>query len=453
MDGSEEEITISSITGHDKMNINPDTFNGTNFSESENVIRPVLVYLDHVKDKCSENFSSWYEEEMKKNCFKSEEFGKKFDKNNNLLIFCKNKNSANEIAENKELFSGSKKLDLNKVDLRNSVIIKGIKVWQLNLYKDELIKAGLSDFIFVGKEKKILKAFCADNEIFLNLIRDGLILSFNIHFEVLVFVKNPVQCINCRKFGHRNCTENLCYTCNVAHTHDNEENKCNREKSCMNCSKNHSSFWKGCHVFKQIKEDKAKSIIERITKSLSKDSKVDRDYSNINLFQNKNMSYAEMTKGVEYQSSKLEKQIEKQNEQLESLNKKFDELKSSLDNQSNSTQIELKRNNVYFQENIMKNNIDIVHFIVSVFNNFINTNEKNKSGTLKSLNLKKISEISNQFLGIEIKNHESFQGLKESNTSNTSKRGRTSDITSESIKRSLKEINGMKADNDTINNE
>jgi hypothetical protein len=69
------------------------------------------------------------------------------------------------------------------------------------------------------------------------------------------FVKPPTQCRKCKAFGHieKNCkSTQKCGKCNGNHGED--ECKVNKDNyKCANCERGHSSFYRGCHGFREAK--------------------------------------------------------------------------------------------------------------------------------------------------------------------------------------------------------
>lgn len=68
----------------------------------------------------------------------------------------------------------------------------------------------------------------------------------------------PVQCTNCQEYGHTKayCTlKSICVVCSEAHStancHKNKEDI--SVKKCSNCGESHTANWRGCVVYKELK--------------------------------------------------------------------------------------------------------------------------------------------------------------------------------------------------------
>ena len=74
--------------------------------------------------------------------------------------------------------------------------------------------------------------------------------------NVDVYVPNPLRCYNCQMFGHHEdrCTkQSVCKRCGQRGS-DHDQQACNEDPKCANCSEAHPAYSKTCSAWKREKE-------------------------------------------------------------------------------------------------------------------------------------------------------------------------------------------------------
>ena len=92
------------------------------------------------------------------------------------------------------------------------------------------------------------------------LLQEGTIQLGLFNYKVEKIARNPLRCHNCKMFGHsiKVCkNSSKCAKCG----NDTHEGDCeNNQIKCLNCKENHSSYYKGCHKYKELmKKEVAKT--------------------------------------------------------------------------------------------------------------------------------------------------------------------------------------------------
>ena len=87
--------------------------------------------------------------------------------------------------------------------------------------------------------------------------------------QVEMYVRNPLRCFNCQKFGHHaiNCHADLGSVCGKCGTgnHDHLTSQCKNPAKCVNCGENHMSRSRDCDVWKKEKEIIKIKVTQRLT--------------------------------------------------------------------------------------------------------------------------------------------------------------------------------------------
>ena len=97
------------------------------------------------------------------------------------------------------------------------------------------------------------------------------------------FIKPPVQCRNCKGFGHIEKFCKLKYKCAKCGEEHNEEScqKTNDEQKCVNCKGNHSTYYRGCSEYREAKNLKSLKIKNPSSPNSFQHTEVRRMYSSV----------------------------------------------------------------------------------------------------------------------------------------------------------------------------
>ena len=95
------------------------------------------------------------------------------------------------------------------------------------------------------------------------VLNSGFMLIGCFKFYVEEYCKPPIQCRTCKGFGHiaaKCVSSRKCGFCSEEH----HENDCSNKQiqqalKCANCNQNHSAYYRGCHIYKQVKTLKAQN--------------------------------------------------------------------------------------------------------------------------------------------------------------------------------------------------
>ena len=98
-------------------------------------------------------------------------------------------------------------------------------------------------------------------------------------YKVEKFIKQPIQCYKCNKFGHlaKKCSNvQVCSKCSGDHSH----NECVAQQlKCSNCGEAHSSFDRSCSVYTSIKNDSLKKMYSQSKHSNNSKKDMSRNFS------------------------------------------------------------------------------------------------------------------------------------------------------------------------------
>lgn len=151
-----------------------------------------------------------------------------------------------------------KSLDLNKVDSRPALLLKGISCEEFMSKDLDLTAIGVVEAVpmvnKVTKEQyKLTKLIFNDKESKLNILNGGKVQIGYVVYKVEDFKKQPIQCFKCKKFGHvaAKCEGNeTCGKCGGEHN----QSGCDKDElKCPNCGLEHTAFSRGCTAFKEAK--------------------------------------------------------------------------------------------------------------------------------------------------------------------------------------------------------
>jgi hypothetical protein len=115
----------------------------------------------------------------------------------------------------------------------------------------------------VNKSVKMVKVVFNTEKVRKMVLNNGLMSIGCFKFYVEEYCKPPIQCRTCKGFGHiaAKCVSNRkCGFCSEEH----DENDCSNKKiqqasKCANCNQNHSAYYRGCHIYKQVKTLKSQN--------------------------------------------------------------------------------------------------------------------------------------------------------------------------------------------------
>lgn len=313
--------------------------------------------------------------------------------NGNLLIFPLNLSSKNSILNCDQFLHGVIKLDLAEEDKGPMLMIKGSSFTELQNYEDELKCYGISKIFCIinvknkGKELNLVKALMRDSDKKTELLNQKTIYINKLRHYVEDVAKHPIQCGICKKFGHKDsdCTSKL--ICSHCALHHSSSIDCtNKQARCTNCQQNHSSFYRGCIIYQQLKKELnlSKANPTEIYKRLANQGPATQPQATIPTTHQSSYSDA-LKKDVILE--KLEKLSQEQTENFKKQASGFEEFKKDIhDLNSKVGNIEsgLAEVNLKTDKKIADNN-------KSVFN-FVFENLKAASIKIDQKNLKPISD-------------------------------------------------------------
>jgi hypothetical protein len=162
--------------------------------------------------------------------------------------------------------------------------------------EEELVRVGIKEVLEMknktnGKSYNSVKALIIDEEKKQKLLNERFIRIGLSKIYLEDFVKPPTQCRKFKAFGHIEKTCKLNQKCGkCSGTHSEEECKESKENyKCANCDRNHSSFYRGCHCFREarnmllLKKDKQPAASKNNINGVSPSPKTtnERSYSSI----------------------------------------------------------------------------------------------------------------------------------------------------------------------------
>ncbi|CAF1064073.1 unnamed protein product, partial [Brachionus calyciflorus] len=284
------------------------------------------------------------------------------------------------ILENSTLFPNLRKLDLGDDNSKKHIlIVRGASSDGLNEYTDYFEEIGIKSVLSIknksGELSKISKVEFNSFDIYKRLLISGHLQIGSYSYKVEKVAGQPVRCSRCKKFGHNKCEGPV--ICGKCCSKDHLDSDCpqnNLEKKnlkCANCSQNHSSYYKGCQIYKNnykliVEKSKEKNQLNVPNRSITQPipSSYQRNYSTI------------VSNSNDQILSKLEKILNDINDKHSDLEGKFENL-----NTSNSELIsEISKLNVRIDETnkvLIDNNIKIVYFILDFFRYFSTQNKPN----------------------------------------------------------------------------
>ena len=320
--------------------------NMNNNSKEEEHVCPILYFTNEFIDTIEKNNIV---DSVAEACDAKIKFYK-IDKNKNLLLFPATKEDATKLNRFEGLFNGCQKKDLEKSEINKTraVILKAITFEETQDVKKDLYELGVVDCEDMSKSNKanlnkrqtivnIVKGICRDNSTRNKLLRRRKIAVKGRLVEIEPYIRNPIQCIKCKNYGHivKNCTnKSACAFCGSSDENHEEENCASiKTPKCINCSDSHPAFSKRCRVYLNLK----KKLINETYDELDRDqdesnndtdsvfsSRASTSSSRIN-----GSSFSLSNRSADSKTTQSEDQLNKVNEQLAIINKRLDDNASS----------------------------------------------------------------------------------------------------------------------------
>ena len=176
-------------------------------------------------------------------------------------------------------------------------------------------------------------------------------------YEIEALAKPPIQCSNCKKFGHRKmeCKEKaICGRCGE-NEHDGKKcikNSQDESLRCVNCQKNHSSYYKGCLEYKRLVKLNIQENGNNFSKIKNNKIVPNGYYRKYSEFGKKESENKIDEVSLDVKLSKLENSITKNNEEA------FEKMIQVVSTQFNNTVEEFKKNIKTELTEIIKEYID-----------------------------------------------------------------------------------------------
>jgi hypothetical protein len=136
----------------------------------------------------------------------------KITANNNVLIYTNSNEDNEKLVNNKELFNGIDRLNLNAIDKRRYIMIKNVTYDFIKDKDEELVRVGIIEVIEIknkisGNSYNFVKALIINEETKRELLNERFIRIGISKIYLEDFVKPPTQCRKCKAIGHieKNC--------------------------------------------------------------------------------------------------------------------------------------------------------------------------------------------------------------------------------------------------------
>lgn len=293
--------------------------------------------------------------------------------NGNLLIYPSTIINKQVILNCSAFLPEATKLDLALEDNGPMIIIKGSSFTYLSNHTDELRSYGIIKMFKIvnkssEKELNLVKALVKDISTKDELLKHKHIYINKLRHFVEGLTKHPVQCGACKRFGHKedSCTGHaICSHC--AEQHDEYFDCSIKPSKCANCNLSHSSFYRGCKIFQQIKNElnsnkaNASEVYQKYS-TLNSTNTVSSGFTRVN-------SYSEATKKDEL-FDKLDKLSQNQQEHFEKQNKNFEEFKGDIVSIKKKVEVieaNVSEMNTKTDIKIAENNKSMFGFFVDIF--------------------------------------------------------------------------------------
>ncbi len=136
----------------------------------------------------------------------------KITANNNVLIYTNSNEDNEKLVNNKELFNGIDRLNLNAIDKRPYIMIKNVTYDFIKDKDEELVRVGIIEVIEMknkisGNSYNFVKALIINEETKRELLNERFIRIGISKIYLEDFVEPPTQCRKYKAIGHieKNC--------------------------------------------------------------------------------------------------------------------------------------------------------------------------------------------------------------------------------------------------------
>jgi hypothetical protein len=285
-----ENFEMDDIDGTDNENEDDGTINGLLLSRNKQMKRSnsgtsrtvthnnqqKLLFRDKIAPVVYYKIDNVMKDPMKLNNYLKEKvkdvkiINVRYSNNGNVSIYTNSEDDNLKLEKNEELFSGSSRLNLQNIDKIPCLMIKNI-TYEYAMENEQSLKEkyDVKEIVkFVSKQDvnksiKMVKAVFNTEEMRKMVLNSGFMLIGCFKFYVEEYCKPPIQCRTCKGFGHiaAKCeSRRKCGFC----TEEHDENDCSNKQiqqalKCANCNQNHSAYYRGCHIYKQVKTLKAQN--------------------------------------------------------------------------------------------------------------------------------------------------------------------------------------------------
>ncbi len=211
----------------------------------------------------------------------------RIDAKGNLLVYGYNDLDIDTILRNKLFFPNNNKLNFNDDKFKPTVIIRGLNYETAEKNCESLALFGICNIIKFksnnnnGSRPPFVKATLNSKAAEKEILEKGRVKIGYMSYKVEKFIKQPIQCYKCNKFGHlaKKCSNvQVCSKCSGDHSH----NECVAQQlKCSNCGEAHSSFDRSCSVYKSIKNDSLKKMYSQSKHSNNSKKDMSRNFSDV----------------------------------------------------------------------------------------------------------------------------------------------------------------------------
>jgi hypothetical protein len=191
----------------------------------------------------------------------------KVTQNGNLLVYPDSLEDKKMLIEKKLLFPESQSCDLEISKKNLQLMVKGINAENFELrYNSNLIQYKISQVIEIKKRDGTVLNMCKiemeTKDEFEGLLHAGNIKIGLFNYKVEKLARSPLMCHNCKEYGHslKICNkQSRCAKCGK----NSHEGDCDDNVKCLHCGNNHSCYFKGCSIYKDLMKKEIESAKER----------------------------------------------------------------------------------------------------------------------------------------------------------------------------------------------
>jgi hypothetical protein len=278
--------------------------------------------------------------------------------NNNLLIYPTSIDAKKSLIQLK-IFEKKKYLDLATTDNRPILIVKGISYDEFNEKGLNIKEIGAVEVKpMLNKlddtQYKMTKLIFDDVEMFKKVLNAGNIKIGYFVYKVEKFGNHPLQCHNCKQFGHiaARCENGFkCSKCSG----DHQEGECDENSpiKCVNCGQEHSAYSRECQVFKNEKQAKNERQLEA--------QNMRKGNTEVN---NLSRSYSSMVSSSNVENKKIINELNDVKGKFSEISNKLDKFENCFSS-INSTMQDLASNlGKFVQKEIQGNNEKMFYFVL-----------------------------------------------------------------------------------------